>query len=378
MEFVYIATCTLIFLVLALLLSKKPKSRGDWLLAGWYLFLLSNVASFYILERGLEGWQLVLEMSDVAVLYYGPLLWFYTRALTESGFRFQWYDIWHLVLPGAATLVLFLPLLWGETVGEPIRNGLVVTKFVSSLAYLSTILWRLRWHRQTIRHVFSFMERVNLNWLSVLVWGLLSLWLIALVSLTLHNFTAARIPHFGGLYTNLAISLFILFLGYYGFRQTTIFVQSRPLEIKPPSPVDALLKSPTVSPSTDAGLKYQKSGLDEATARRYLEQLLTYMDAERPHLDQELTLPKLAEALSIPAYHLSQVINSELQQNFFDFVNSYRVETVQEKIRQHADRQQTLLAIALDCGFNSKAAFNRAFKRMTGQTPSDYERSLSD
>jgi AraC-like DNA-binding protein len=73
--------------------------------------------------------------------------------------------------------------------------------------------------------------------------------------------------------------------------------------------------------------------------------------------------------------HLSQVINQLEGKNFFDFVNAYRVEEVKRKMADDRSKKLTLLAIALESGFNSKTSFNMVFKKMTGQTPSQYYKS---
>jgi len=80
----------------------------------------------------------------------------------------------------------------------------------------------------------------------------------------------------------------------------------------------------------------------------------------------------VATALQISTNHLSQVINENLDKNFFDFVNGYRVEMVKQKMKDPSNKNYTLLSLAYDCGFNSKSSFNAIFKKYTGSTPSQY------
>ncbi|HPR01392.1 MAG: AraC family transcriptional regulator [Lewinellaceae bacterium] len=84
----------------------------------------------------------------------------------------------------------------------------------------------------------------------------------------------------------------------------------------------------------------------------------------------------MASASGLPSHVLSQLINRQGGKNIFDFINNYRVEAVKLRIRNKAHSEKTLLSIALECGFNSKASFNRVFLKMSGQTPRDYGRSL--
>lgn len=100
------------------------------------------------------------------------------------------------------------------------------------------------------------------------------------------------------------------------------------------------------------------------------------MDAEKPFLNPNLNLPQLAKDLEIPSYQLSQVLNKNIELNFFDFINSYRVEEIKAKMADSKYDNLSLLGIAFESGFNTKSAFNRVFKKITGLTPSEYKKQL--
>jgi len=121
--------------------------------------------------------------------------------------------------------------------------------------------------------------------------------------------------------------------------------------------------------------KYEKSNLTPERAEAYLNKLLQVMKTERPYIDGDLTLQKLADRLSIPVNHLSQIINERLGQNFFDFINSYRVKEAQELLTDAAKKHYTVIAIAEEVGFSSKSAFNAVFKKHVNMTPSEFRRS---
>ncbi len=130
--------------------------------------------------------------------------------------------------------------------------------------------------------------------------------------------------------------------------------------------------------SVQKNKKYRTSSLSKKERDAYMNQILDYMETEKPYLDYELTLGKLADALEIPSYHLSEVLNEALGKNFYDFINIYRVEAVKEHMADPKTSNLTLLAIAFDAGFNSKTAFNRAFKKATGLSPSRFKQQLKD
>lgn len=106
------------------------------------------------------------------------------------------------------------------------------------------------------------------------------------------------------------------------------------------------------------------------------DMLLKYMEKEKPYLKADLSLQELADSLGISRHHLSALINQRHNINFFEFVNNYRVKEFILQIQDPDKQHYKMLSIAYDSGFNSKASFNRIFKQITGQTPSDYRKQL--
>jgi putative ABC transport system permease protein len=94
--------------------------------------------------------------------------------------------------------------------------------------------------------------------------------------------------------------------------------------------------------------------------------------------DSELTLSSLAEKLDLHPHELSRIINKSLKKNFPDFVNELRVAEVIRKMKDKANDRLTLLGIAYDAGFNSKTSFNRAFKQMSGKSPTEFKKPLEN
>ncbi|MBL7783434.1 MAG: AraC family transcriptional regulator [Saprospiraceae bacterium] len=103
-----------------------------------------------------------------------------------------------------------------------------------------------------------------------------------------------------------------------------------------------------------------------------IEALARYMQDKKPFLDPELSMGDLADALSLPRHQLSRIINQGFGKNFFDFVNTFRIQTFIEMRIADASQQKNTLELAYACGFNSKSAFNRAFLKETGKNPRDY------
>jgi AraC-like DNA-binding protein len=118
--------------------------------------------------------------------------------------------------------------------------------------------------------------------------------------------------------------------------------------------------------------KYQRSSLDPQRLDEHARRLRDLFETERPWLDAELRLSTLARRVQVPPHHLSQVFSQAFGTTFFDFVNAYRVREAARQLLREGERGKTVLAIALDSGFSSKASFNRVFKSRLGMTPSEF------
>lgn len=122
--------------------------------------------------------------------------------------------------------------------------------------------------------------------------------------------------------------------------------------------------------------KYEASNLTPEQEEVYLSKLLRYMKEEKPHLNSELTVKRLAGGLSLSYRDISQVINERTGMHFHDFVNRYRVEEAKRLLRESIIRDElSILSIAYEVGFNSKSSFNTAFKKAAGITPSQYRKA---
>lgn len=131
-------------------------------------------------------------------------------------------------------------------------------------------------------------------------------------------------------------------------------------------------KFPNHRPDEAQPTRYAHSSLSYDDAKLINDRLLCYMQEHKPYLENHLNLRSLAKELDVNANYLSQVINEKHGKNFFEFINSYRVNELKQMMNDPSNRQFTLLSMAFDCGFNSKTTFNTAFKRITGLTPSQY------
>ncbi|QDK79660.1 helix-turn-helix transcriptional regulator [Spirosoma sp. KCTC 42546] len=118
--------------------------------------------------------------------------------------------------------------------------------------------------------------------------------------------------------------------------------------------------------------KYEKSALSEEVEDAVLTKLARLLDTEKPYLDSDLSLPKLAARLNTSPHHLSQLLNDRLGQNFFDWLATYRIAEAQRLLTDSSTAHLKIDEIAERVGYNSPSAFHTAFKRLTSQTPAQY------
>jgi AraC-like DNA-binding protein len=99
------------------------------------------------------------------------------------------------------------------------------------------------------------------------------------------------------------------------------------------------------------------------------------MISEKPYLNPSLSIRSLSEEIKMNARDVSVLINQNLNQHFFDFINEYRVKKAMEILKDAAKKELTVLEVLYEVGFNSKSSFNTAFKKHTGLTPTQFRKT---
>ena len=245
-------------------------------------------------------------------------------------------------------------------------------KIMATLGGIYTVLclWLLQKHKKNIKHNFSYYEKINLDWLKYWIIGSIISFCIIFMLLTVGSgkeMEASDLFKF----VSLSLTLNLVIIGYFGLRQATIFVDIEQKKLvseqitRVPAEIDGKLAK-----------KYKKSGLTKQQSKQYADMLQEYMKRKKPYLENKLTLKQLSESLRISTNHLSQIINEQLNCSFFDFINEYRVEDIKQKLENKEYENFTILALAYECGFNSKSSFNSTFKRFTGCTPKQFINTL--
>ena len=122
--------------------------------------------------------------------------------------------------------------------------------------------------------------------------------------------------------------------------------------------------------------KYEKSGLTNSLSHELREHLIRLFEVEKIHKENDLNLEKIAERLNTTRHNASQVINEHFDMNFNELVNTYRINEAKEIFNKDYQKNLNIIDVAYEVGFNNKVTFNKAFKKDTQVTPSEYQRNV--
>ena len=121
--------------------------------------------------------------------------------------------------------------------------------------------------------------------------------------------------------------------------------------------------------------KDKKYEVKDDQLQKYMPKISALMAEEKPYLDSGFSIKEMADQLSIHHRKLSQILNQGFKQSFTEYINSYRIEEAKTLLLKEDYEKHTVLEILMECGFNSKSAFNAAFKKFTGQSPLEFRKA---
>lgn len=384
----YIIGIVISFFLCLLLLGKKNKTAADYLLSFWLFWIGVHLLFYYMfLFQKFYEFPFLLGLGIPMPLVHPPLLFLYTASLCRGQLPRRWW--WHFV-PIVGCYLYLIPFIllpaeqkiWVyQNKGAGYEGFMVLISLginVSGVVYTILAHRLLQKHRRIIADLFSNQEKINLQWLQYLIYGLAVIWIAVLANQDYIVYGTAV--------------LFVLFIGYFGIRQVGIFTSLPEMEMAQASYDSLDFQSsggttdtapiPTFSEKTDPDptipsdkKKYEKSGLTPEAAEALHRRLQDLMTTGQLYKESDLSLTDLAGRLDTHPNYLSQIVNEKEGKNFYDYVNSMRVEAFLKMAADPKNRRFTLLALALECGFNSKSAFNRYFKKATGRPPSEFLRA---
>lgn len=397
-SFNFFSSILLIFfvhgLVYTFLLYRKGvinESRSDK-----WLSLFLGLCILYICPwmTGFAGWYDTQPYRDVLFytpfqhLYFiGPVIYFYVQSLLNPSFRFgkkEWlqlipgilYLLFSAIMVITDKLVLHDYYFLASGTDPDFDTWYQLTGFVSMLIYFFLSLRYYNLFRKLMVQVISYADSVLFRWIRNFLFAFLVMLAFRLLFFILGELF--NLEYRGFWWYFLAFGMLFYYIAITGYANS---IETR-VAFRPEGFVHhraiLLLPQPGIQqePITEeAELISVEPGLikpPDETLPGWKEKILELLKDQRAYEDPELSLTGVAKALQSNPAFISRAINQGFEQNFNDFVNQFRINAVKSMLEKGEHKKQTLLGIAFDCGFNSKATFNRAFKKATGMSPKQW------
>lgn len=315
------------------------------------LLMFSEFIDLLDLSKAFDPIILYATLLDLLLVV---AIYFLTLVIVGKKQHFLKADLWHL-LPFA------LGILWFETgfhqygIGVP-GSFSHIPDNVAVLVGYKGLVWAL-YMGLSLRIAYSrrpdedlFTRGIRNRLLRHLLWPFLAISAISYLAFWAMYF-GMKMPIDSDYMGVLLIVAFVYFLTFIILREPGQFIGIRAMRARP---------------------KYYRSGIDANQMAQYQDRLRQFVEVEKPFLNEQLSLTDLAGYLQLSPNSLSQVINEGLGKSFNDFLNEYRLDEVKQKLLDPAEDKKTILALAFESGFQSKASFNRVFKKAEGMTPSQF------
>jgi AraC-like DNA-binding protein len=339
--------------------------------------------AFFLMALGLDAldamiyWSPSIKhvyLSDHVHIFYclkfsvylaAPTLYFYVKSLLYADFVFSRKDLLHFIpLALFPVLIAALYLSLGEEGRElgitqfgllysnPIYQVHLWVRNILYVGYGVACLLLLVRYKEELKQRYSNIENIDMFWLTMLVGGFLMIWFWVFISYLITLFSSSMwLGNVIGISGNVFNAIFVNALVVYSMAHVTIGYTLNPAEEK-------------VEPGEHKEVDNIDPGIMEKLNQLMLEREL--------FLDPDLTLEQLADITGISARKISSAINRTGKQNFFDYINNFRVKKAAD-ILKNSNAKLSMLDVMADAGFNSKSTFYRAFKKITNMTPTEYQ-----
>ena len=363
---IFIITIAQGLFLISLILLKKSKNLPASLLIIAMLMIMVLTNFGYLVSRTdlIKTIPYFFIVPFGMIFLYGPLLYFYSKSILDSNFKWKPVYLFHFV-PYIVQLFFNSPLytasltFWQSFNADFLGGKLSIRTFekisyavqdIHLLIYLVVIyVWINKWKKQLGNAQFIVSIAARINWIKQLSFCL-AIFLVTVVclylSVVLNGF---YIPATNYIYTSV-ISAVIYFIAY-----------------------TMLLKPELIV--LDFTKKYKSyKAFDNSEGEDYVQQIKIQLEEHKIFTNPELRLADVAALIGLPQHQLSKLINEKFGKSFNDLINEYRVQEFISRINQPQFQNLSVFGLALDVGFNTKSSFNNTFKKITGKTPSEFRK----
>lgn len=379
---------SLIFSIL-LLAGGTRKGNCRLILGSFFMLLFLHHFTRFLLEVSLEHWYLYAEFITIPVaLLLFPVFNMYVRCIVDkkrglkrtlihfipSFLFFIIYAFEYGTMPLSDKFIYFKMNYWEIlTIGLKSYKAALLASIAlfavipfQALYYSTDALKQIFKHRKAIKDQFASIENKKLTWILV----------------TMGLFCGAAIFGIGAIFWSGHFSDEVYFLiavpvftaiGIFGVYQNEIYINRTMIQINEPLAVE-IAKGPD---GNEINLKIEETEACEPQKAISASVIQEYFERSKPYLDPDLSINDVARALNTNKTYLSRMFNTLFGDNFYTFVNRYRINETKQKLRDVSSQSFSIEGIATLCGFRSQSAFYAAFKAFEGVTPSVYRRGYS-
>jgi len=358
-------------LILSGLLFYSKTSRQSNRILAILIFLMSLASlNLYITDTDWFNHSQILIIlwnivPMVVVMPIGPLIYFYIRSFSDPCFVFKRENLIHFIpviidLVPKLTAIIYLSglaLKWFPKNDVP--WGYFIDQYnvysdIPRWLSISIYLWISRRYLLSLKkNGESLRDKSNtLPWMQqfVSIFAVFQvIWLVYLIPYVLPKYTGRLMDLVGWYPVYIPLAILIYWLGIKGWMASA-------------------------SQRKAENLKIRTSSIPVHLGDEMILRLKKAMTEEKLYLDPELSLSVLTKHTGIPSKSISAVLNQQMHKTFNEFINEYRVSAVKERLLASADRNLTIAGLAYECGFNSQPTFQRAFKSIQGESPSEFLR----
>ena len=375
-----------------LLLKKGVETQNK---SNYWLSLFVFLCSLYVAPwmLGFAGWydnqpyrNFMFYVPFQQLFFIGPIIFFYTQSLLNPAFTFTKKQFLHLIPGIIYSLYIFAlyvydvfivkkPYFYANGMDKDFDLWYQVTGQISLLIYFILSLKYYNLYRKLIVQISSNADAILFKWIK----NYLIAFLIMIVSPyffdVLTSYFSSDNSYQNGWWFYLFYSLVLYYIaitGYANSAQTKIGFQ---LSVFDKNPILLTSQNNSLSAQEDNKIDIEINTFQEKNSPEidlWKSKIETLIQEQKLYQNPELSLTEISKKLQTNASVISKAINQGFAMNFNDFINNYRIEAVKEMFAKNEHKKSTLLGIAHDCGFNSKATFNRAFKKNTGFSPKEY------
>lgn len=354
-----------IFACLLFARSLRKKNLSDFWLGVLLIVMCSSLITHFIGFANVYDNNQWLSFFPFQIVFaHAPVIYLYIKTLTNENRKFQSKDLLFFIPAAVCWIYFFILFLqsmefkdwYGDEIqGIYVNPFLDISLFFWNACFLYLSIKHYRQYRSWLDENFSDTELIKFNWLRNFLYIFAILFLLESVFDVVGMFR--NISYIQAYYLKFVIALATYYLAIAGYlRSKTIEIDFSPKEIELEESPKSLLEA---------------DELESSKAR-----LIELMQTEKPYLDSQLTLKELSKKLGVNTTVLSHTINKGFAKNFNDFINEYRIEEVKKILQSDETGDETFLTIAFESGFNSKATFNRAFKKFTSVSPKEFTESI--